>query len=640
MNLIFIEHLGIDPSSKDSLKFSNIDVENKSIEYIRTINGFTNKDFPLKNNLMDIQFFNAPTWESCQRYIDLDKNDSTASGRDFNIGDQCAYMNIPLSDHDIYINNEYPVDSIHIFILNPRFSQSIHIPNGNYILKSTLNYQQKIINNGTTSLADYESAIRSAYLDIENDTNVTEVKIGFQVWYNGIAGDTALATINIAGPFPNSGQDIHVTFCENEIPLDLSQISGEDSDKNGLFYNTNFQIVDKISNINPEDSTTFYYITTNGICFDTASIEIKIKSVPSLLPVPDTTTCNDQNIFIQLAATIDSVLWYDGSNSVNKEIKVPGTFHYTLKNKHGCAVSDTFVYTKLPAPMIKNIDIKLCKDSIFIHNGTPLTVQGMYSDTLFNRLSCDSIITTLILAYYEEVPLIIDGDSSFCAGDETELRISSNHSQILWNSEKYGKTIKVNQGGFVSVCAIDVNGCKTEKQIEILVYPNPEISISDMLDTSYSIGMQLIVDYNDPNLTYQWSPTTNLSCIDCPFPMILKKENGIFNIQVINEYGCIDSKILKVTFKESSLFLPNIISKCSSNNNTFFAKGNNSEKYTIEIYDRWGNKVFRKDNAIVGNIDDGWHPDRSLSQGVYIYVVSYFDQDEMKIVFGDITVVE
>lgn len=624
---------------RDTIQIDRVDLVTGQITRWKNYIGLSKSNFST-NRIRDIQHFNSPTWESCQRFIDLDKDDNTASDRDFNIDSLCTYINIPLSDHDIHINNEYPIDSIDVFILDPRFSQYLYFPNGNYILQSTPNFWQKIVNNGTTSISDFEDAIRNAYLDIENAPDVTEVKIGFQVWYNGIAGDTAIATIKIAGPLPYAGQDNLMAYCENEVPLDITQIVSNNADKNGTFYNTNFETVEKIPNIAPEDSIIIYYIANNGICFDTANIQIKIHSVPSIIPVGDTTTCHDQNVLIQLAPTIDSILWYDGSLSINKEINVPGTFHYTIKNGYGCTVSDTFIYTKLPAPMTKNIDIQICKDSIFIYDGTPVTSQGMYSDTLRNRLSCDSIITTLILSYYDEVPLIINGDTSICSGDETELIVDSDHTQIWWNSTEGGKTIKLNQGGPVSIVALDSNGCKTEKWIEILEYSVPEIATTDMIDTTYSSGMELTVVYNDPNLIYQWSPSTNLSCIDCPYPIILNKENGVFNIKVTNEYGCIDSAILSVTFKESNLYFPNILSKSSSNNNIFYAQGNTGERYSIEIYDRWGNKVFWRENVMVGHIDDGWHPDESLSQGVYIYLVTYLEKGEKKVVFGDITLIE
>ena len=624
---------------RDTIQIDRVDLVTGQITRWKNYLGLTSSNFST-NRIRDIQHFNAPTWESCQRSIDLDKDDDTALDKHFIIDSLCTFTNIPLSDIDIHINNEYPIDSIDIFILDPGFSQYMYFPNGNYILQSTPNFWQRIINSGTTSISDFEGGIRNAYLDIENDPSVTEVKIGFQVWYNGIAGDTAIATIKIAGPLPYSGQDNSVSICENEVPLVISQISSVDADKNGMFYNTNFDNIDKIPHIAPEDSTNIYYITTNAICFDTATIQIKIYPVPTIIPVNDTTTCHDQKTSIQLASTIDSILWYDGSFSVIKEINTAGTYHYTIKNQYGCTVSDTFIYTQLPAPMTKNTNVQICRDSLFMYQGIPITSEGIYSDTLRNRLSCDSIITTLDLKYHDEVPLIIIGDTSICPGEESELVVSSKHTQILWNSTTEGKTLKVNKAGPASIVAVDNNGCSTEKEIEIVAHPLPEVVTKDMIDTIFSVALELNVEYEDTNLTYLWSPPTNLSCHDCPYPIILQTENGVYSVTVTNEYGCIATTTIKVTFKTSKLYLPNILSKNSINNNIFYAQGNTNERYTIEIFDRWGNKLFSRDNAIVGNIDDGWQPHETLSQGVYVYLVTYIDKGEKKVVFGDITLVE
>ena len=174
-------------------------------------------------------------------YIDTDKDDSTAPNMDFLIDSLCTYTSLPLSDLDLHINNEYPIDSIDVFILNPRFSQYMHFPTGNFFLKTGPNFWQRIINNGSTSIADYEYAIRKAYLqEIDNDPSTTDVMIGFQVWYNGIVGDTAIATIRIAGPLPSAGRDSTFQFCLDKPLLVLQDLRSSDADPNGKFYDTDF----------------------------------------------------------------------------------------------------------------------------------------------------------------------------------------------------------------------------------------------------------------------------------------------------------------------------------------------------------------------------------------------------------------
>ncbi|MFZ1579808.1 MAG: hypothetical protein WAT26_01650, partial [Saprospiraceae bacterium] len=173
---------------RDTIQIDRVDLSTGQITRWKNYLGLTSSNFST-NRIRDIQHINDRTWASCQRYIDLDKNDNTASDRDFQIDSLCAFTHIPMSDLDININNEYPIDSIDIFILDPRFSQYMNFPNGNYFLKTSSNFWQRIINNGSTTILEFEDAIRNAYLDINNDPSVTEVKIGFQAWYNGIVGD-------------------------------------------------------------------------------------------------------------------------------------------------------------------------------------------------------------------------------------------------------------------------------------------------------------------------------------------------------------------------------------------------------------------------------------------------------------------
>ncbi|MBP7822113.1 MAG: gliding motility-associated C-terminal domain-containing protein [Saprospiraceae bacterium] len=624
---------------RDSIHIDRVDLVTGQIARWKTYVGLPSSNFST-NRIRDAQHFNVPTWEDCQRYIDLDKDDNTALEIDYIIDSLCTFTNIPLSDLDIHINNEYPLDSIDIFILDPSFSQYMNFPAGNYTLKTSPNFWQRIINNGTTTINDYEDAIRNAYLFIDSDPLVSEIKIGFVAWYNGITGDTAIATIKIAGPLPNAGFDNSLDYCQNELIPNLDKIISSDADKNGQFYNSDFDLISHLPSIQVGNSSSVYYITSNAICYDTATINIKINPIPNITQINDTITCHDQKILIQLPFTADRVFWSDGSFTLNKEFNIGGAYHYVIKNKYDCINSDTFIYTQLPPPMTSNENLLICKDSVFIYFGKPILQQGIYSDTLHNSLDCDSLISRIDLKYFAEMPLTVAGDTTICEGEKTVLTVSSNHSSIIWNSSIANNRIEISEGGLVSVIAKDANGCNSEKAIEIVEHPLPYVNTNDMLDTIFTSDLELDVAYNNQNLDYIWLPTSNLSCSDCPYPTLLQKQNGSYIIKVINEYGCMDSAILKITFKESKLLLPNIISKNSSTNNVFYAQGSSIDQYDIAIYDRWGNKVFNKQNAEVGNAQDGWQPENSLSHGVYVYVITYMDAGEKKVILGDITLVE
>jgi hypothetical protein len=420
----------------------------------------------------------------------------------------------------------------------------------------------------------------------------------------------------------------------------LDNIIDSDADKNGQFYNTNFDLIMDLPSIQGRDSLNVFYITTNTICYDTAKINIKVNPVPKIFPVNDTTTCYDQKILIQLPFTSDSVLWNDGSFTLSKEFNIGGTYHFVIKNKYDCIESDTCIYTQLPPPITSNENVLICKDSVFIYFGNPILQEGIYNDTLRNRLDCDSLISSIDLKYFKDEPIHVLGDTSICEGEKTVLTVSSNHTSIIWNSSIASKSIEINDRGLVTVMAKDANGCSTEKAIEIVEHPIPDVNTYDMIDTIFTSDLELDVEYDTQNLDYNWLPSSNLNCSNCPYPTLLQKQNGSFTIKVIDKNGCIDSSIIKISFKESKLFFPNIISKNSLYNNVLYAQGSGSEKYAIEIYDRWGNKVFKKENAEVGKAQDGWQPENSLSHGVYVYVITYMDAGEKQVIIGDITLVE
>ena len=238
-----------------------------------------------------IRHYPEPSWEDCQRYIDLDLDDSTIGGVDFLIDSLCGFDQLPLSDLDIKINNEYPIDSIIIEIIDPRFSQYLNFPSGNYILADPPNPWQRIINNGSTTISDFEDAIRNGFLFIDNDPEITEVQIRFTVWYDGIAGKEAIAILRLANPLPMSGDDIEQQWCEGDENLTFENILASNADEGGIFYDKDYLELFAIPDYVVPVADTIYYVTTNGICYDTSRIINIVNPNPIINPISDTTIC-------------------------------------------------------------------------------------------------------------------------------------------------------------------------------------------------------------------------------------------------------------------------------------------------------------------------------------------------------------
>ncbi len=116
---------------------------------------------------------------------------------------------------------------------------------------------------------------------------------------------------------------------------------------------------------------------------------------------------------------------------------------------------------------------------------------------------------------------------------------------------------------------------------------------------------------------------------------------GEFSVwhKVIDKYGCHDSITKKVSitdiYRVPNVFTPN----GDGINDLFVVTVNGVEKFSIQIFSRWGNLVFKRDN-VQQIVWDGTMPDGSTVQsGTYFYEIQASDsQKEYKPERGHITI--
>lgn len=91
---------------------------------------------------------------------------------------------------------------------------------------------------------------------------------------------------------------------------------------------------------------------------------------------------------------------------------------------------------------------------------------------------------------------------------------------------------------------------------------------------------------------------------------------------------------------DTKVYLPNIVNLNSINNNSCYLQSAHEIEYSLAIYDRWGNLIFRTKNALSNVKTEGWIPSNNLSPGVYVYMVQYESNNNPIIKSGDITIIK
>jgi gliding motility-associated-like protein len=233
---------------------------------------------------------------------------------------------------------------------------------------------------------------------------------------------------------------------------------------------------------------------------------------------------------------------------------------------------------------------------------------GVYTLVAIDAGGCLGSAVTNVVVNTNPVISITSKANKLCTPSCITFTLNSNQSlsNINWmfqNSTLYtSSTVQVcyNKGGvYTSTATVtDINGCigKTTYSIEVYQTPvadfvfNPLAPIENdgvnFIDVSY--GSQFDNWYWFFNSTGLNSQTQN--------PSYVYTEQGAYPVTLIVETtkGCKDTITKVVNVKEGwAIWIPNVFTPNGDGINDIFGpKGYGISKYTISIFDRWGEEVF------------------------------------------------
>jgi len=167
---------------------------------------------------------------------------------------------------------------------------------------------------------------------------------------------------------------------------------------------------------------------------------------------------------------------------------------------------------------------------------------------------------------------------------------SENPIHIYTNPGQYTVTLNVATN----------NGCSSENRDSILVtvYPSP-ISFFSIENTQLDEYNNTIncINLSQGSNFYLWSfgdgQTSNL--FD---PEHTYQDFGQYTINLVcrNQFGCLDTSFRSIEIKPVfTFYIPNAFTPSDDNENeVFFGKGTNYKSVTMQIFNRWGVKIFEE----------------------------------------------
>ena len=594
----------------------------------------------------------AEPWDDyemeCELTVDLDLDNSTMTSGENNYYNTefCRTDSINIADLDDEVFSTEYIDSLHIFFKTmppDGNNEYLFVPATDNIQILNNNSQFiTLVNENKNEYIDLNLALRTALYRNDSINATPGIReIGVVAYGFGKSSDTAVAYIEIQ-PISSAGQDNSIDICETDSSFLLGNLLSEGASSFGYWDKSTVDI--GYFNPSSDDPGEYLYIVDRENCVaDTAHIRINVHELPEFEQIQDKSLCYGHSLSIELNYDDNlSLVWDDGSEVKTRKIDSSGIYSYIIKDTFGCKFLDTFEVVISQKPVSVSINDTICKgESVTFHNRI-YDIPGSYLDTLKTISGCDSILYTIGIENFDTSVIEFLGDSGFCEGNYTEIKIESPITNLEVNGVPKICPLDFSKEGNYTISGYDLNGCYVESEISIVKYPRPEIIPMDLIGVNFERGRELEIDYNGNIVEYNWYPNSGLNCYDCPFPFITEKWEGTYKINVKNEYGCEDEAFFTIKYDDIIINVPNIISANSLNpiNSYFFVKSNIDFQYDLFIFDRWGELIYKKDRIMANSNIDGWKASDRYNPGVYVYMIKYEENNEQKVISGDVTLIK
>jgi gliding motility-associated-like protein len=386
----------------------------------------------------------------------------------------------------------------------------------------------------------------------------------------------------------------------------------------------------------------YVFTNTNKCAQAKDTILITLLETPSVSLGKDSTFCDAISITLDVTepGNKEEYLWNDNATLASKTITSQGEYWVSSTNKCG-EDSDSVSIRVVKSPEVDlpadstfcdNVNIVLDADMdepsryLWQNNSTDsvllVSSAGKYKVTVSNY--CGSVSDSMLISMITSPEVSLGGDITFCAGIESTsytVGRESNEEQYSWsNGDVVNTTIFLSEGThWVRIS----NKCATVADtVNFIVSPYPILDLGP--DTTLCGDFSLTLDAGNAGMDYIWMPYGETA------QTIQATQQITYTVIVSNKYDCESTASFTVRPDcVSKSFIPNAFSPNGDGLNDIFKPTLiNFENYSLEIYNRWGEKIFESTDVKLGW--DAFYQGEAVQDGVYHYFMRYKTTEDLQ----------
>lgn len=398
--------------------------------------------------------------------------------------------------------------------------------------------------------------------------------------------------------------------------------------------------------------------TSTGIYFDTL---LNSGGCDSVIQT-NLTVSNQPNTLVNLSLCQGQSYFAGGANQTSN-----GTYFDTLTASTGC---DSIIETSLvfnPAPQFNEVRTICTGDSAFL-GGSWQNQPGVYTDTFSDSQGCDSVINTTLNIINQLTAsrnlTICEGDSVFAGGAQqgtsgvfrdTFTSLGGCDSVLTTNLtvqpaavNRSERGICVGDSAFLEGAwrflpgtyydtTISPGGCLQILETRLFVSP-PVVIVQPNQTTTILAGQSIRLEATGSN-AYQWTPGNSLSCDDCEDPLASPAVTTTYFVSTTDPNGCPSTDSITIIVDTvGSVTIPNVFTPNGDGiNDEWYINVQGVEGVEIQIFDRWGQKVFESQDPNARW--DGTFNGTLLDAAVFAYYVKLIYPGFQEDLTGDITLI-